>query len=77
MDDDLDDVHPTEADEQARTFLLYNFDKSDKVMQTWIQCFEYRRKKMEMYGNNIAEILLDWSIISKPFGVDLVIIPYF
>lgn len=72
-DNDLEDVGLADSNENARTYLLYNFEKSDEVMKKWIECYDYRCKKMETYGSNITDILLDWSIIAKPFGVDLVI----
>lgn len=59
-----------------RSFLLFNLENSEEILQKCVDCFDYRRRKIESYQNNIEELLQDWSIISKLFGCELVYIQY-
>lgn len=56
--------------ENARIYLLYNFEKNELVKQKWLDCFEYRKKKF--IKSNLDEILEEWPIITKTYGSELV-----
>lgn len=63
----------TEAMEECRLYLLYNFEKNDATKEKWEISFNYRQEMFRRYAD-LAQIIESWPIISKPFGTELVII---
>lgn len=61
-----------QAMETSRSFLLYNYEKSDSVQMHWDKTFHYRQKYFQTTGDNLTETLQNWPIITKPIGTELV-----
>lgn len=62
--------------EECRTFLLYNFEKSDLVDQKWELSYELRQQMLRNEMDSAHDIILAWPIISKPYGAALVIFKF-
>lgn len=57
----------TEAMEECRLYLLYNFEKNDATKEKWEISFNYRQEMFRRYAD-LTQIIESWPIISKPFG---------